>query len=155
MSNWWKELSRRERLLICLMFVVASVLFFSLAVVRPLVTYRDSANTNLQTALNTSVWVDRAVVAAATSDNTVQSTDNLRGVITSSAQQAGLRWINIRTSQDDTTLTISFAGVSTGALLGWLVDLQEKRNIFVREARIGDSRTGDGLEATITFSQGA
>ncbi len=155
MIAWWNDLSQREKLLIFIMSGLIAMLAVSLLIVRPVIGFRESANQNLLAAQNTAALVNQAVQAAQLKSTSIQSTDNLRGVITSSAQQSGLRWINIRQSQDNLMITISFSNVQTDKLYSWLIDLQEKRNIVVRDARISDTRSGGGIEATLTLVQGA
>ncbi len=154
MKAWLKDLTRRERLLVSAMLGLVAVLLISLLIVRPLVKFRTNASQNLAVAQGTADYVGRAVENAAARSGKVETADNLRGIITSTAQKAGLRWLNIRQGQEDLTLTISFSGIQTDHLFGWLIELEERRNIVVRDARVSDTRNGSGVEASITFVQG-
>ncbi len=152
--TWWKGLSERERLLISVMLVLLAVFAFTMLIVRPLMNYNTTASRNLTAAQNLSQMVDRAASASAMQATTELSADNLRSIITRTAQQSGLRWINIRTNQEDQTLTISFAAAPAGDFFVWLEELQAQHRIVVQNARLNDTRSNDGtIDASITFVQ--
>ena len=154
MTTWWSNLSKRERYLVTAMVALFAIVLVFLLVIRPINGFRQSAALNLASAQTTSQLVSEAVATGVSAAGQVQNVDTLRALVTRSAQGAGLRWINIRTNQQDVSLTISFGDVSAGALYGWLIDLQERSNVVVRDARISETRNGTGVEASITFIQG-
>ncbi|MCI5043567.1 MAG: type II secretion system protein M [Aquisalinus sp.] len=156
MMSWWSGLSKREKLLLSIMGGLIAVLAVSLLIIRPVTDYNQQAGQNLTAAQNLSRMVDQAAIAASMQERASVTPESLRGVITRSAQQAGLRWINIRTNQEEQSLTISFSVAPAGDFFVWLQELQVQHGIIVREARLSDTRNNDGtIDASVTFAQGS
>ena len=157
MSEWWTDLSQRERLLISIMGGLIAFLFLIFGIIQPVTSYRTAAGQNLSAARTTATIVDQAVASGDASGPgvaAVRSGGELRSAIAGMAAQSGVRLSNSRLGEDDQTVTVSVANLSTDALYKWLIDLQERETITVRDARISRSRSGQGIQAQITFAAG-
>lgn len=152
MMDWYLSRSQRERMLLAIMAILLGVLLFSLLIIRPLNSFKANAEQNVTFAETTKGLVDQAVANAGANASS-ETSENIRRVVTLSAQGYGLRWINIRAGDADDVLTISFANVPAEQVFAWLSDLEEKQFVVATEARITKSRNAGGVDATFTFAR--
>jgi type II secretory pathway component PulM len=154
MMSWFEQLSPREKVLIGVMSALVGVLLISLLIIRPIMGFSQNARSNFEYEQNTARLVDSAVANAGqqTNNSAVLSAAELRRQISTEARRAGLRQGGISNNDDD-TVTVSFAGVPSGALLAWLGEMEQAKGIAVQEARISKSRTGELVDARLTFRQ--
>ena len=141
MTNWWNNLSARERLMMVIAAGLAGVLILTFAVVQPLTNLSATADQRVQSAR--SGYELTATAAALSSHGALPGSSDqtpLRQAVIATAAAAGIELIRIG-AETEGQVEIQAAPVNGDVFFAWLSQLQATygANVAFADIARGDS----------------
>lgn len=129
---WWEARTAREQQMLAMMAVLLAAVFVWLAVIRPLVAWRESAAADRTRAEADLAWVQaglRLVAPPTGASRPVIDVDGFQPLVLRRGEAAGL---TITTGLDASgRLAFRIPDASSAALFGWLSALEREHGIVV------------------------
>lgn len=142
MSEWWHDLSARERLLLTVAGALVGVLLLSLGIFQPLVDWRAEAHRDVRSARDAyELTAAAAAVSSSTSTPSAGTETPLRQAVLESAGAAGVELIRIGTETEG-RLEIQVAPADGSEIFGWLGVLNSHYGVTVAFADITRGEAG-------------
>ena len=160
MTDFWANLTVRERSLLLGAGVLALVVFLYLGLVRPLVAYRAASERSLAAVEEVydlvAAAADEAARLKVAGTNTAGAASNepLRIAVAVTARTVGVAISRIQPA-DDGTLTIWVEDVGAAALYRWLTLLASERNIAPGKVSVQKAGNGRQLRVQLQFEEAA
>jgi general secretion pathway protein M len=143
MTQWWQDLSARERMLVAVAGALAALLLVSLGVVRPLADWRADAERKARSARD--AYQLTAAAAAVSGDGGAQESAGartpLREAVLASANAAGVELIRIGSEQNG-QIEIQAAQAPGDTLFGWFAVLEGRYGVTVAFADMTRAEAG-------------
>lgn len=154
MKSWWDNLSARERTLISVAVILATVLAISLGVIRPLNSWKQSAEADLERA---RASLDLVTQAAATGGGQTTAAPNgsipLRQAITTTAAALQIELVRIGADVDGQA-EVQPGRINGDILFEWFNTLAADYGVEVAFADISRADDGSIESQLIVFSRG-
>jgi len=152
MSEWWRDLSSRERLLIAIAGVLAGVLFISLAIISPLEGWRDDAARKAKSARDGYELTAAAAAVSGDRKSSGASATPLRQAVIGTAGAAGVELVRIG-AENNNQLEIQLAPANPETLFNWFTELQANHGVRVVFADITRGESGLVNPQVLVFEQ--
>lgn len=147
MTAWWQDLSQRERLSLIALGVLLALVVAVFGVVRPVASWRSSAEADYRQSLTLYERVARA--AAAPRDDRGE-TGAIRSVLTGTAEQSGITVTTIRPPEAG-AIELSITSPTLERFYDWLSRLEREHGVYVLEALVRPAPEGGGVAARLTM----
>jgi type II secretory pathway component PulM len=155
MMPWWSERSRRERIALGSMAALVVLMALFQFGVKPLVSWRESAQADYEAALALLAQIETGAQAiqAVSAETTGRSTMPARTAVAAVASEHGLAITRLQPLENG-DLDIGLDDVNSPTLFKWLAALSERHGLMVARASLqrGDNGT---VRAQITLAGGS
>ncbi len=131
LDPWWRARTVREKRLLAVMLVLLAGVLFWLAVVRPMLDWREQAATDRADAEAERAWVQTGLrlTAPGAAARPVIDSEGFEALVLRAAEGAGLQ---VTTGLDpEGRLAFRIADASSAALFGWMFALERDYGITV------------------------
>ncbi|MEO1136183.1 MAG: type II secretion system protein GspM [Pseudomonadota bacterium] len=153
MTDWWRDLSGRERGMLLVAAALAGILVLSLGIFRPLAEWRAGAEDDARLARDGyELTAAAAAVAGGAASETVDAQAPLRQVFVSTASAAGIELVRIG-SESNGQIEIQIAPVSGDVLFSWLAGLEAQHGVRIAFADIARGEEGAVNPQVLVFER--